>query len=205
MEQVKQHKLSYYNINVKRVHFEIPRPLMKIIGLFMNNKERRLLVNTKKTSNKGGLRTLLYGLLYLIIGIWFYVKVLYLVFVNGKRSHGKLLLICDRYPLIDGSAHITYNAGNLIFTRRITWLWRYFEIVLSKTVNQLCIHFHIDPKIVRKRRPEHNIKRLRIHQILITFYCIKYKRHCYIILDANKSLDSICNVLFYITTKWLNY
>jgi len=180
---------SRYGFNVELVHFEPPAPLSKLMGILLSKMGKKGSNSTATRSEKSysrGYREASYSLLYLFIGIFFYFRLLYNLTVKGKgREH---LIICDRYPLTDGLAHIMYRTQNLKFINYVLRIWNVFDLILNKISNQVFIHLFIDPLVAIIRRPEHDKKRLEIHQHIILYLCHKYKRHKCIVLNANKSL-----------------
>jgi len=199
---------SQYDIITELIHFELPVPLMKLIKLrdILLGRIRHNELDTKskdlgKTYNKN-YRLLLYTLLYSLAGIIFYFKVLYILTIKTKAGK-KLLIICDRYPLVDGLAHIAYRVRDLKFVDIARRLWFPFELILNRLSRQMFIQLWVDPRIAHIRRPEHPIRRLELHQRLILLFCRKYRKHYCYILNANRPLMSVQRELLLKVSRWL--
>jgi len=195
---------SRYGINVELIHFETPTPVAKLIDMLLSKMKRNSssdVINSKKS--RQALRHALYSLLYLFTGIIFYLKLLYILIVKSKGRR-KLLVICDRYPLTDGLAHIMYRTQDLRFINLTLRLWHLFELIINVTANQIFVQFYINPNLAAIRRPEHDIKRLKLHQHVILLSCHKYKRRYCNVLDVDKPLIDVHEELFKLISRTLN-
>lgn len=196
---------SITNITVYTINFEPPIWLTILQQLFI--KCRRRLKRYENDYNKSSsgkcvnfARNMLFLLYYLFLGTLFYIKLMIILLSNNSRK----LIICDRYPLIDGLTYISFRTQSISLSIKLAYLWLIFEMFLQKISMQRCVQLHIDPYLSIKRRPEHSIKRQKIHQYLIYFFCTKYLKSNYDRIDvSDKSVTAVYTTLLMVVLEWL--
>lgn len=145
--------------------------------------------NYDKNSGRDGIFKVLYALFYLYVGILFYAKLLLLLLrFNCSR---KIIIICDRYPLIDGLAYICFRTQNIPLSIKLTSIWSVFELILQKISIPQCLLLLINPELTLGRRPEHNLKRQKTHQLLINYFCSNFKPRFISIDVSNETIMAV--------------
>jgi len=183
---------------VKITHFEVPRSLARLIRLLYLKNHEKLIVRPKSEiinarNYERRYNILFYVILYTITSMTFYLKILFASSAKKRSSERKcLIIIADRYPLIDGAAHVLYRSRSLKITEMFTHLLRLPDLLLNATANRICIQLYINPQIAKMRRPEHSLERLYFHQLAISFFCKRTMKHrCYVLDVSTKSVKSV--------------